>query len=182
MGKELDELKRIVGRRFAEAGAVSFYATVESVDEQRRTCTVSAEGVTYEEVLLYAVDKAALKGFCLIPTVKSTVVVARVAAGSHLYVELFSEVSKVLLTVGDKVAASVDEKGCLTTVGKSTLKVTEQGFTVERDGAGLKKTLDALLDALAKLTVPTGVGPSGVPVNVADFVKIKQELTKYMEG
>jgi hypothetical protein len=182
MGKGMDELRRIIERRLNEAGAVSFYAVVESVDEQHRTCSVSSEGVTYEQVLLYAVEKAALKGFCLIPTVKSTVVVARVAGGSHLYVELFSEVSKVLLTVADKVAASVDEKGCLATVGKSTLKMTEQGFTLSRDGAGLKKTLEALLEALTKLTVTTGVGPSGVPINAADFVKIKQELTKYMEG
>lgn len=182
MGKEMDEVRRIVGRRLNEAGSVSFYAVVESVDEAARTCTVSAEGVTYEKVLLYAVEKAALKGFCLIPTVKSTVVVARVAAGSHLYVELFSEVSKVLLTVTDKVAVSVDEKGCLTTCGKSTLKLTEEGFTLSRDGAGLKKTLDSLLDALSKLTVTTGVGPSGVPINAADFAKIKQELTKYLEG
>lgn len=177
----MDELKRIVRRRLAEAGSVSFYAVVESIDEAARTCTVSAEGVTYEKVLLYAVEKAALKGFCLIPAPKSTVVVARVAAGSHLYVELFSEVSKVLLTVADKVAVSVDDKGCITTVGKSTMKVTEQGFTISRDGAGLKKTLDALLDAITKLTVTTGVGPSGVPINMSDFVKIKQELTKYLE-
>lgn len=178
----MDELRRIIGRRLNEAGSVSFYAKVESVDEAARTCTVSAEGVTYEGVLLYAIEKAALKGFCLIPTPQSTVVVSRVAASSRLYVELFSEVSKVLLTVVDKVAVSVDDKGCLTTVGKSTLKVTEQGFTIQRDGVGLKKTLDALLDAITKLTVTTGVGPSGVPINAADFVTIKQELTKYLEG
>ena len=49
-------------------------------------------------------------------------------------------------------------------------------------GAGLKKTLGELIDAIMKLTVPTGVGPSGTPINAADFVKVKQGLNDYLEG
>jgi len=43
-------------------------------------------------------------------------------------------------------------------------------------GNVLKSWLESLIDELSKTTVPTGTGPSGVPINVLGFVKLKTQL------
>lgn len=43
-------------------------------------------------------------------------------------------------------------------------------------GETLKTKLDAILDGIVAITVPTGVGPSGTPVNAATFTTIKAGL------
>src|SRR5690606_15303532 len=148
----------------AEAGSVASYGTVESVDEAKRVCSVRIGGIVREGVLLYAREDAGLKGFCLIPKKGSLVVVSRIGSGNRLVVELFSEVDKVIATVED-----------------AEFSITGKGFKLNNGSGGLLKTLSDLCDAIAKLTVTTGVGPSGVPINIADFQKIKQELNQYLE-
>lgn len=43
-------------------------------------------------------------------------------------------------------------------------------------GDTLKSMLEDILDKITQLTVPTAFGPSGTPVNAADFVAISQQL------
>jgi hypothetical protein len=43
-------------------------------------------------------------------------------------------------------------------------------------GTTLKGLLEQTLDAITALTVPTGVGPSGTPINAAQFISIKARL------
>jgi hypothetical protein len=45
-------------------------------------------------------------------------------------------------------------------------------------GTTLKGFLEQILDAIVALTVPTGVGPSGTPINAAQFVSIKAQLQR----
>ena len=68
------------------------------------------------------------------------------------------------------------------TAGSTTVKASTGGVTITRGGSGLKKTLEQLLDGICALTVPTAVGPSGVPINLATFQKIKADIPNYMEG
>lgn len=163
--KENDRLREVFNRRLREVADGSFWATVESVDEGKRTCTVSDEGVHYDDVLLYGVEDAALKGFCLIPSPGSRVIVSRLGGSSMLYVSMFSQVESLLLTI----------QGV-------SLTVTPAGFTLVREGSGLRKTLENLCDALGRLTVTTNAGPSGIPINKAEFDAIKADLTNYLEG
>ncbi len=165
MSKQLDDMRRKLEGRMRSAGSVSAYGTVEKVDEVKRLCDVRIGGVVYENVLLYALENADLKGWVIIPKKGSNVVVSRIGSGSRLYVEMFSEIDKILATIDG-----------------TTFQLTAKGFTLMRAAAGLKKTLADLCDALAKLTVSTAVGPSSVPINVADFQKIKKELNDYLEG
>ena len=65
---------------------------------------------------------------------------------------------------------------------QSTVRITTGGLTLKKGGSGLKKTLESILDGICQLTVPTGVGPSGVPINSAVFQQIKADLPNYMEG
>lgn len=179
--KDIAELRR---RLFGgtDDGQNTFYATVESVDETMRTCVVEAEEVQYDDVLLYAVADTNRKGFCFIPSVGSIVLVSRIGGSNELFISMFSDVDRVLLTVGNEVDAAIDGDGLTVSVGGTKLEATSDGLMLTRDGAGLLKTLSGLCDAIVKLTVPTAVGPSGVPANAADFMAIKQELNKYLKG
>ena len=185
-------------RRLQEAAETVFYGEVSAVNEGSRTCTVVMEDIPYENVLLYAVENTELKGQVLIPRIGSTVLVERIA-NDRYFVAMFSEVAMVLLTIGEntivevseecvriqsgeKTTVTADAEKCLLQVGESVVKATEKGLTFIKGGAGLKKTLEELIDAITKLTVTTGVGPSGVPINAADFIKIKQGLNDYLEG
>lgn len=88
-----------------------FPAQVKKVAEEERTCTVRVnDNVDFFDVKLYAVTDKSLKGFCLIPAIDSTVLVARIANGNDLYVCSFSEVEKVLGTIGDKVEFCLEEE------------------------------------------------------------------------
>ena len=191
-------IRRMFERRLQEAAETVFYGEVSAVNEGSRTCTVVMEDIPYENVLLYAVENTELKGQVLIHRIGSTVLVERIA-NDRYFVAMFSEVAKVLLTIGEntivevseecvriqsgeKTTVTADAEKCLLQVGESVVKATEKGLTFIKGGAGLKKTLEELIDAITNLTVTTGVGASGVPINAADFIKIKQGLNDYLEG
>ena len=63
-----------------------------------------------------------------------------------------------------------------------SLKKKKKGFTFNfGDDFSLKKTLTQILDAILQLTVTTGVGPSGTPINAQTFTDIKNSLDNYLE-
>lgn len=160
---DIIELRRRLSGIGRAPGGETFPATVREVDGDRRTCTVEAESVTYEEVLLYAVADAGRRGFCFLPAVGSIVLVSRLGGSNELYVAMFSEVDEVRLSVGD-----------------SSFSMTAEGFAAGRGGSGLLSTLEQLIDAICALTVTTGTGPSGTPINAADFMQIKEDLKNYL--
>ena len=47
-------------------------------------------------------------------------------------------------------------------------------------GDTLKSLLEELIDTINALTVPTGVGPSGTPINIADFTAVKNKLKNFL--
>lgn len=161
----------------------SIYATVKSVDADKRTVTATDDNdMTYDDVRLYAVERPELKGSVVLPKVGSRVLLSRIGTSNELYVSMFSEVDRMLLTIGDKQSLEITSGMLELKTDKSNLKATPAGFTLVRDGAGLKKTLTDLCDAINRLTVTTQSGPSGTPINAAEFSAIKQELNKYLEG
>ena len=119
--------------------------------------------MTYDDVLLYAVADAGRRGFCFLPAVGSIVLVSRLGGSNELYVAMFSEVDEVRLSVGE-----------------SSFSMTAEGFAAGRGGSGLRSTLEQLIDAICALTVTTGTGPSGTPINAADFMQIKEDLKNYL--
>ena len=96
-------------------------------------------------------------------------------------VTITSDDSSTVVKASD-ATATVNTDGIELKIGSSTITVTSGGLTLKKGGAGLKKTLESMLDAICQLTVPTGVGPSGVPINMASFQQIKAEVSQYMEG
>nr|DAN20590.1 MAG TPA: hypothetical protein [Caudoviricetes sp.] len=176
-----------------------FPAIVNSVDETEFTCEVCRDGaVNYFDVRLRSLVNPDLKGISLIPAIGSTVLVCRIGNSNELFVCQFSEFDKLIFTSkdmsltcnkdkiellkGEKMSVVVDADGITINADKTTLKAGKAGLVLKRDSSGLKKTLDDLLAALMKLTVTTGVGPSGPPINIADFQKVQQDLNNYLEG
>jgi len=182
MSKEVDNLRRKLARRMAEAGSNSSYGTVKEVNEEKRTCDVEVGGIIREGVLLYALEDPEKKGWFFVPAVDSVVQVSRIDTGTRLRVSMFSVIDKVICTIGEKMELMIDEKGAVIRADKTTLSAKDSGFILTRGTSGLLKTLSALCDAISKLTVSTLLGPSSVPINSAEFVKIKQDLNNYLEG
>lgn len=87
-----------------------------------------------------------------------------------------------LEVVNDKTKVTHEAEAMTFLSDRATIRITTGGLTLSKGSSGLKKTLDDLLTAIQKLTVTTGVGPSGPPVNIADFQKVQQDLSNYLEG
>ena len=68
----------------------------------------------------------------------------------------------------------------LLNIGKVNYTITSSGFKLVNDSSGLKNTLKNLINAILALTVPTGTGPSGVPINASTFNNILTDLDKYL--
>lgn len=182
MDRASNDLAAALTRRLSAAASQAMPGIVTAVDENERTATVAIDGLPYKDVRLHAVSDGRLKGFCFIPKVGSGVMVGRIGGSNELYVAMSSEVDRMFLTIAEKQSVEITDKLLEIKTDKSNLKITPAGFTLIRDGAGLKKTLADLCDAINRLTVTTSSGPSGLPINAAEFSAIKQELNKYLEG
>ena len=55
-------------------------------------------------------------------------------------------------------------------------------FTLKNDVTDLRAELDALLVAIQALTVTTPVGPSGPPINIADFIQIQNNINQLLKS
>lgn len=116
-----------------------FPAQVKEVDENNRTCTVRVnDNVDLYEVKLYAVTDKDLKGFCLIPTQDSQVLVARIANGNDLFVCSFSVVDKVVGTIGDNTEIAIDEESLWYKCDKTEITVKSAELTAKIDGVELE--------------------------------------------
>lgn len=194
---EIEELRRKI-RGDREDGII-FPATVTKVDESDFTCEVRRDdAVDYFDVRLRGLVNPALKGIAFIPVLNSTVLVCRIGKSNELFVCQFTEIDKVIFTSadtsltvdadkievlkGEKLSILVNAESMTIQAGQATIKTTTGGLTLTKGSSGLKKTLDDLLTAIQKLTVTTSLGPSGPPINIADFIKVQTDLSNYLEG
>ncbi|MEG1572870.1 MAG: hypothetical protein RR328_04880, partial [Bacteroidales bacterium] len=96
----------------ASKDAVHFIAQVVSVDERERSCEAKInDQISYEDVRLFSVINKDLKGFFVVPKVDSLVLVSRLGDSNELFVSMFSEVDKIIGSIGAKMEILVDEKG-----------------------------------------------------------------------
>ena len=176
-----------------------FPAIVTKVDESDFTCEVRRDdAVDYFDVRLRGLVKGDLQGFAFIPRLQSTVLVCRIGKSNELFVCQFTEIDKVIFTSADisltvdadrievlkggNISIFIDSESMAIQAGQATIKATTRGLTLTKGSSGLKKTLNDLLAAIQKLTVTTSLGPSGPPINMADFIKVQKDLSNYLEG
>jgi len=67
------------------------------------------------------------------------------------------------------------------------IKVAEDGIINHGEGkeplvlgSTLQKRLDEIVDAIGKLTVPTGLGPSGTPINIVEFQAAQKQFKAFL--
>ena len=147
-----------------------FPAVVKEVDEDMRTCTVRInDNVDVEDVRLYAVIDDSLKGFCLIPAIDSTVLVGAMDGRQDFYVVMFSEVDKVLGSIGDKTEIAIDEKSLSYKCDKTEITVQSAEMTAKIDGVefGVK---DNNVKVNAKEIVFNDGGNGGL-IKIAELTK-----------
>lgn len=196
MSREIEELRR---KLFASSPADSvFQGVVTQVDEEEFTCQIRRDdAVDYFDVRLRALINPDLQGIALIPKLQSVVLVCRIGNSNELFVCQYTEIDKIVFTGGDasltfdqdklelskgeKLSILLDADSLTIRADKATIRATAKGLTFAKGSSGLKKTLDDLLKAIGKLTVTTGVGPSGPPINISDFMQIQTDLSNYLE-
>lgn len=160
---QLATIRNLFNNRLKEASNTSFLGKVKAVNADECTCTIDTDDdVSYDEVLLRSVTGVE-KGLLIIPKVGSKVMVSRIGGRNELYVSMFSEIDEILVTIKN-----------------AEYSITAQGHKMNVGSSGLKKSLTDLIDAIMKMTVTTGVGPSGTPINASDFLKIKEDLKNYL--
>ncbi len=95
---------------------------------------------------------------------------------------LIEEYSDKMVITRDKVKVTIQGENMSIEAENSLVNVDIKGMTVTRNGYGLKRTLEEVLDEICKLTVQTAVGPSSVPINSPEFQRLKREVSNYMEN
>jgi len=194
---EIEEIRRKIMGESRDSSV--FPAIVTKVDESDFTCEVRRDdAVDYFDVRLRGLVKGDLQGFAFIPRLQSTVLVCRIGKSNELFVCQFTEIDKVIFTSADisltvdadrievlkggNISIFIDSESMAIQAGQATIKATTRGLTLTKGSSGLKKTLNDLLAAIQKLTVTTSLGPSGPPINMADFIKVQKDLSNYLEG
>lgn len=67
-------------------------------------------------------------------------------------------------------------------MGDSEMKVSQSGHSMTKSSESLKTILVDLLNAIMAETHPTGVGPSGPPINVSQYISIKTRINQFFES
>lgn len=146
--------------------------------------SVDLEENPTEGVLLNGVEMY-MGGVYIRPAVDSTVWVAEIDGPGKWGVVKTSIIDEFQWSVGDpegsrtQMLVNSDEVNIVnnTAGGDGTIIVARgTGVHIEVNGVSLKDVLDGLIDQIKLITVPTAVGPSGVPVNAAAFDAVKGQL------
>ena len=156
----------------AGPGTISFPATVtENHPDEDYIDAEDMFGTPIPEVRKRAAVDGK-KGILITPVKGSSVIVSKLSGlDSNSYVIiLFSEVESVRVTMNnhililDKDGLSVDLSS-----GKIELKNNQES---------LKSLINDLVSEIMKITVTTGTGPSGTPINITQLQQISQRIPK----
>lgn len=129
MSKRTEDIRRKLEELSAGSEQV-FLATVKAVDETEFFCTVETDtDIQYTDVRLRAVIDPELKGFCFVPKLESLVLVGRIGNSNQLYVQLFSEIEKIIFNWGDDVEILFDTEKIFLRMQERSLEITGDAIT-----------------------------------------------------
>ncbi len=186
MSREIEDIARglrvLAGREKTQV----LPCQVKDVDTDNMTCTVEFEGLEYEARLTAVIDNNGNRS-AIQPKQNSWVLCIPVAGNeADLVVIAYSEIDSISI-VHDNVKITTGSDGVKIENSQSTLEIKDSEISivsgkVEIKGLeSLKTILDDLITQITMLTVPTGVGPSGVPINSAAFTAIKTRLNNVLK-
>jgi len=150
-------------------GDIFAYAKVTKITGD--TCSVDIGGLELTKVRLKATDDGASDKFVIYPTVGSQVVVcANHGDLRDLFVCKVDDPEKILYK-HKKVTVIIDSKN-------NEINLEGAKFTIKNDQENLKTLVSDLVNEIMKLTVTTGTGPSGTPINIQEFVDLSLRIPK----
>lgn len=117
------------------------------------------------------------------PQQGSWVIIAPLHGQNAYVVVSFSAIERVVIEakkIEEKVEtwhAEADEFA----VDSEKVRFQSSTFAFDNNKTGLKSILADLVSALKALTVTTGTGPSGTPINISQFIKVEQQINNLFE-
>lgn len=165
MATILGTLNKIINRQINRHTLYSKFGWVKKVNEAERTCEVNtSDGLTYFNVNLQGFAGSKI-GMVQMPTIDSQVIITFLT-DTESFISAFSGV--------DKIFVDIDKN-------KFYISKTD-GFTLQKNSSGLKKTLTDLCDKLIafKVITPAGQGVTD-PTSITDLTTIKTDLNNYLK-
>lgn len=138
-----------------------------------------AQTEAINHVLIHAVPGEE-EGLILVPADGSYVLLGAVEGSGQWVVLKAGELRKAEIRLGN-THMLVDENGVQCGKSSAVLKVSNK-IEISTAGENLHGLLKDLLAAIKVLTVPTPAGPSGVPVNLADFVALELRVDNLLQA
>jgi hypothetical protein len=193
-GKIKDAVTQLAGT-YLNDEVYMVVCTVTAVDVPSRTCTCTtitgAASTDLQGVQLMAeVDD----GLLLLPTVGSTVVVSY-SKQNVPYVALYSQIDKVVIVTGNSsitmtdtsiiaernaTTLTIQDDSIVAVKGNSTLTIKDNGYSIVNGSVSLTDIMKQLLTQILALTVTTGTGPSGTPINSSAFQGIQTNINNIL--
>jgi hypothetical protein len=161
MGRKEQELYDTMKRAMASPDSF-LQGIVSGVDKAKCTCKLDVAGRIYNNVSLRSIITDDM-GAVFYPEDNTNAVACRMPNSNRLFIIKMEKVESFHIKIND-----------------SELSGNNQGFTIKRGSESIKKILSDLMDAISQMTVTTGVGPSGTPINIASFVDLKARLNNIL--
>lgn len=152
MSKRTEDIRRKLEEMKGGSDQV-FLATVKTVDEEEFFCTVETDAdIQYTDVRLRAVIDSELKGFCFIPRIESLVLVGRIGNSDQLFVQLFSEIDKIIFTWGEDVEITFDMEKIFLRMQERSIEITSDAITFNANDKGSFATdINKLVDKISAI-------------------------------
>lgn len=147
-----------------------------NIDEGKRTCDIKADdNITLFNCRLNAIIDSYESNILIVPKDGSQVAYLLVEnQDTNAIVIGFTEIDKVIVKIGS-LSLGIEAESVKIDGGDSGK------ISIFNKSQNLSRLLSELIDEITKLTVTTSAGPSGTPINTAQFTTIKQKLTQLME-
>jgi len=169
MSTNASEIKRVLKGIFSDHGKSdnrNVFYTAEVLSVGSETCDVEIGGTVYTGVHLSAVSDGNANNLVVTPAVGSVVLICDKSGGDMVWMNVvsFSEIAALRFRA--------DGFECVVEGGK---------VSIWKGIYSLADVLSELLEAIKAITVTTGVGPSGTPVNFAKFDEVQKKLNNFIK-
>jgi len=139
---------------------------VQSVDKKAFSCDLVIEaGADRPQARIRSVMDSKDTGMMLIPKKDSYVLVALIDnKPESSFICGYSEIDEVYVKIP-----------------QSEMRIDKEGFLMKRSSNNLGGLIGELIDAITQITVTTGTGPSGTPINAPSFEAVKQKFSQLLK-
>ncbi len=115
-------------------------------------------------------------GVILIPANGSNVVIGSIDGPGEWSVIKTSDLEKMIVTIGSTKLTVTDGTVKAEDGSGAELTMHNGKFSIKNESKDFKTVFDNILQHVLALTVPTGTGPSGTPINATDFAADKTDI------